>query len=281
MTAKMPLEISIGRFSKMTRLSVKALRLYAERGLLVPARVNAVNGYRYYHIDQAKRAEIIKVLRRVEMSLDQIHLILETESDQAIAELLSAHKARLSEKLAEQKRMLNYVEAMIQQNEIAMPYEVTTERQFPQTIATVRLQTTLAKIAADIQWGFAALIEGLAKADIAPLTAPMILYHNVIDEECGGDIEIAIPVDNAFNEIGDVQCRELEDTRVAFVTHKGSYLSLPLAYQSLTQWISENEYSIAGPTREIYLNDPHAVAEAELLTRLEFPLTGTANTRSV
>lgn len=32
--------VSIGRFSKMTRLSVKALRLYDEIGLLPPARVD-------------------------------------------------------------------------------------------------------------------------------------------------------------------------------------------------------------------------------------------------
>jgi len=38
--------VPIGRFSKMTRLSVKALRLYDENGLLPPAHVDPSSGYR-------------------------------------------------------------------------------------------------------------------------------------------------------------------------------------------------------------------------------------------
>jgi hypothetical protein len=37
--------IPIGQFSKMTRLSVKALRLYDENGLLAPARADASTGH--------------------------------------------------------------------------------------------------------------------------------------------------------------------------------------------------------------------------------------------
>jgi DNA-binding transcriptional MerR regulator len=38
--------VPIGRFSQATRLSPRALRLYDERGLLIPARVDADSGYR-------------------------------------------------------------------------------------------------------------------------------------------------------------------------------------------------------------------------------------------
>ncbi|GIE82066.1 hypothetical protein Aph02nite_80160 [Actinoplanes philippinensis] len=40
--------IPIGRFSRMSRLSIKALRFYAEQGLIVPAWVDPSSGYRYY-----------------------------------------------------------------------------------------------------------------------------------------------------------------------------------------------------------------------------------------
>ncbi|MEX1271244.1 MAG: MerR family DNA-binding transcriptional regulator, partial [Acidimicrobiia bacterium] len=49
--------VPIGRFSRMSRLSIKALRLYDEQGLLRPARVDPSSGYRYYRLAQAKRAE--------------------------------------------------------------------------------------------------------------------------------------------------------------------------------------------------------------------------------
>jgi hypothetical protein len=41
-------EISIGEFARRSRLSLKALRLYDERGVLVPSRVDQASGYRYY-----------------------------------------------------------------------------------------------------------------------------------------------------------------------------------------------------------------------------------------
>ena len=65
--------IPIGRFSKMTRLSLKALRLYDEKGLLPPAHIDSETGYRYYQHSQANRAEAIRLLRSVDMPLEEIN----------------------------------------------------------------------------------------------------------------------------------------------------------------------------------------------------------------
>jgi PPM family protein phosphatase len=40
--------LTIGEFAEATRISPKALRLYAEQGLLMPTRVDGDSGYRYY-----------------------------------------------------------------------------------------------------------------------------------------------------------------------------------------------------------------------------------------
>jgi len=45
-----------GQFGAAARLSPKALRLYAEQGLLVPATLDSGTGYRYYARDQLPRA---------------------------------------------------------------------------------------------------------------------------------------------------------------------------------------------------------------------------------
>ena len=45
-----------GRFGALTQLSPKALRLYADQGLLVPDRIDPATGYRYYAISQAATA---------------------------------------------------------------------------------------------------------------------------------------------------------------------------------------------------------------------------------
>ena len=48
-------EISIGEFARRSRLSLKALRLYDELGVLVPSRVDEVSGYRYYDVTSSTR----------------------------------------------------------------------------------------------------------------------------------------------------------------------------------------------------------------------------------
>ncbi|KYG63897.1 hypothetical protein AZI86_13855 [Bdellovibrio bacteriovorus] len=58
-----PKTFKISEFSKKTGLSIKALRLYEERGLLIPKR-NPLNGYRIYSEAQINEAERIMELRR-------------------------------------------------------------------------------------------------------------------------------------------------------------------------------------------------------------------------
>jgi DNA-binding transcriptional MerR regulator len=68
--------LSIGAFAQRSRLSLKALRLYAELDLLPPAEVERENGYRYYAVEQIERARLIGLLRRLEMPLARIGRVL-------------------------------------------------------------------------------------------------------------------------------------------------------------------------------------------------------------
>ena len=47
----------------------KALRLYDSLGLLTPAHVDEVSGYRFYRPDQLERARLVAWLRRLGMPL--------------------------------------------------------------------------------------------------------------------------------------------------------------------------------------------------------------------
>jgi DNA-binding transcriptional MerR regulator len=58
-------EISIGEFARRSRLSLKALRLYDERGVLVPARVDQASGYRYDDAAQLEEARLVVMPRQL------------------------------------------------------------------------------------------------------------------------------------------------------------------------------------------------------------------------
>jgi DNA-binding transcriptional MerR regulator len=85
-------EISIGEFARRSRLSLKALRLYDERGVLVPARVDQGSGYRYYDTGQLDQARLVVMLRQLQLPLA------------AIKELLACDPADAATRIAEHWR---------------------------------------------------------------------------------------------------------------------------------------------------------------------------------
>ena len=79
--------LSIGEFAHASRLSPKALRLYDELGLLVPARVEPGTGYRWYAPEQLEPARRVAALRRIGMPLAGIKRFLPLTPDDAVAAL--------------------------------------------------------------------------------------------------------------------------------------------------------------------------------------------------
>ncbi|ASK66278.1 serine/threonine protein phosphatase [Brachybacterium avium] len=81
--------LSIGELAAASGLSPKALRLYADSGLLVPRRVDPFTGYRSYGTDQVQRARLIAALRGLGMGLARIGVLCDLETGAAAAELRS------------------------------------------------------------------------------------------------------------------------------------------------------------------------------------------------
>lgn len=264
--------VTIGRFSKMTRLSVKALRLYDEAGLLQPAWVDPSSGYRYYRLSQANRAEAIRILRSVEMPLDQIGAVLSYDDAELVHKALTVHRARLADRLAEQERMLAFLERLIERKGGVMPYDVTVKDVPDQPVVAVRRTTTLTDIGTDLESGFQSLMQYMGPRGIEPSGAPLVVYHDVIDEDTAGDIEICLPVSEPVDGEDEVYGTTLAGTTVATTVHRGPYHEIGPAYHTLTGWISEHGHDMAGPPRELYLNDPQEVPPEEILTEIDWPI---------
>jgi len=121
----------IGRFSRLTGLTVKALRHYDELGLLRPAAVDPDTGYRSYSSDQVGRAEWIRTLRRLELPLDDIATILATDDPATLKRLLVEHRRRTVEREVELKWILQRLQPLIDGKEQIMG--TTAESLDPET----------------------------------------------------------------------------------------------------------------------------------------------------
>ncbi|MFD6115265.1 MerR family transcriptional regulator [Streptomyces yangpuensis] len=84
----------IGAFAQRSRLTSSALRFYADSGLLPPAEVDPVSGYRYYSTDQVARASTLRQLRELAMPLVAVEAVLGSGADEA-SRLLDEHVAKV------------------------------------------------------------------------------------------------------------------------------------------------------------------------------------------
>src|SRR5262245_36352872 len=87
-----PVLLRTGAFARASSLSVKALRVYHDMGLLVPSVVDPATGYRAYSPAQLTDAAIIRHLREVGVSLQDIHEVLEAR-DIGLARKVLAEQA--------------------------------------------------------------------------------------------------------------------------------------------------------------------------------------------
>lgn len=78
--------LKIGEFSKLSQMTVKALRFYEKEGFLIPASVDEWTGYRFYTTEQLATAARIKSYRQLDLSIEEIKAIFKGKKARKILE---------------------------------------------------------------------------------------------------------------------------------------------------------------------------------------------------
>lgn len=120
---------SIGELARASGLTVSALRFYDRSGVLVPALVDPVTGYRWYTDDQVGPARLVAGLRRVGMPLAGIAEALRHRHEPtAVHRLLDAHLRRLEDGLADARRELSRIRTLLDPEEIIVTTRLVLSR---------------------------------------------------------------------------------------------------------------------------------------------------------
>ena len=105
-------KLKIGEFSRMMQVTVKTLRHYEQKGLLLPYEVDEWTGYRYYSIDQMQELRYIRNLQKLGFSLDEIGDLQElgstTPSIRQLNEKISETECQLKILIARRKKLLEW-----------------------------------------------------------------------------------------------------------------------------------------------------------------------------
>lgn len=267
-----PALLSIGAFARRTRLSIKALRLYAELGLLEPAWVDPETGYRFYAPDQGDRARLIGLLRRLDMPLARIGRVLELDGPAAAREI-AAFWSDVEAEAAVKRRLVAYLERHLEGTGEPM-YTVETRDAPEQRVATLTRSLTVGALPAFIENGYARLGTHVTDAGARRDGSFFVIYHGEVNDDSDGPVELCLPFSGDVRPDGEIGVRTEPAHREAVTTITRAQVDFPAildAYGAVEAWIKREGLEMTASPREIYFTDAD-VAPDEPFCDIAFPI---------
>jgi DNA-binding transcriptional MerR regulator/effector-binding domain-containing protein len=261
-----------GAFARASTLSVKALRVYHEMGLLVPAVVDPETGYRAYSPAQLTDAAIIRLLREVGVSLQDIGTVLAARDLGYVRKVLAEQAERFQAGLDAVGRL---VDDLSLEAEEADPGGVVVRREEARLVLAVDGSPRMADLGAFVHRCQTVLWDAASASGAVVGGCFGGCYPTPIEEDrqdVTAFLPIAAPVLVApeFGSAG-VRVDELPACEVAVLELRGSYLGLEACYRRLGAWVAFHAVPADPPVRELYLT-PIGGPEEEPVTELLWPV---------
>src|SRR4051794_21865362 len=271
----MQTRLSIGDFSRMTYLSVKALRHYHEQGVLEPAEVDPATGYRFYVPSQVGPAQMIRRLRELGMPLDGVREVLRAPDADARAAALVAHLRRMERQLEETQQSVASLRTLLQES----PAPLAVQRR---EIQPMRALAVVEHVRGDdaVAWWMGAftLLHRLARGVRSGPDGALFPREFFEDEE--GEVTAFVPVDGTPRPSLHPRVREVVVPAItaAVAVHDGPFGDLDRTSGALGTWVRARAAGADGPIREYYLptGDPDDLLEHT--TEVCWPITGAGST---
>lgn len=105
--------LKIGEFARLGSVSPRTLRHYEDVGLLIPARVDPLTGYRAYDPEQLARLNRIVALKDLGLSLAQVAGLLDGVTAEQLYGMLALRRMQLQDEIDDQRAQLARVEARL------------------------------------------------------------------------------------------------------------------------------------------------------------------------
>ncbi len=245
---------TIGEFSMITHLSVKTLRYYHDEGILEPDHIEDDSGYRYYRESSIDKAMVIKMLRSLEFSINDIKDIVKNYSeDIEIMDFLESQQEKIKTKINTYKEMNLLISKMIERirsNEMKDKGIFNIEEKTVDNIifAGYRFKGKYT----DEGKGFR-IVSRAAGRHIAGRC--MSLYYDEGYRENDADIESGFPVSKTVCT-DNINCRIMKGGKAVTLIHNGTYDTIGRSYERIFKYINERNYRTILPGRQIYLKSP-------------------------
>jgi DNA-binding transcriptional MerR regulator len=267
--------MTIGAFAERTRLSPKALRLYDRLGLLPPARTDHASGYRLYSEDQVASAQLIALLRRLDMPLLVIADIATKPSSEA-AEAVGKYWARIQSVMADRRALVSYIQAKLTGADMTS-YDIQTRTIPERNLLSISRHLHAAETDSFFDEAFTRLrsaapgVEGI-------VGAPFLVFYGEVSDDSDGPIELCRPVAtlNTVDAVtADVQLRVEPAHDEVFIRLSMKDMGWPAmapVVDALEAWVREQRREPAGALRQVLIADQRAAGPETPVCDLSVPL---------
>ena len=239
-------EVNIGEFARRSRLSVKALRLYDKRRVLVPARVDEASGYRYYDVTQLEDARLVSMLRQLDLSLAAIRKLVACDPADA-ADQIAVHWRKVESVHDARRELADYLVNRLSGKK-SVVYEVATRELSERSVLCLKRNV-------DEKGAWALGKEFIAIMRERPLPrmegregAAFSIFWGEVSADSDGPVEWCKPIPQAeartlAEHYPELTLRTDPAHREAFVAlgpAGGTPVQWQLASESLSNWAAES-----------------------------------------
>src|SRR5690349_5952313 len=269
----------IGDFSRIARVSARLLRFYDELGLFVPVHADEQTGYRYYAIEQLAELNRILVLKELGFNLDQVRDILRSKVDPSeLRNMLVLRRNDVEQTLAAESRRLQQIETRIAQLEsdgaLSADDVIVREEPAHEILSIRRIVPSFAAAR-----GLILELRELARPLLPRGAAPSLLgiAHSAQFEQDEIDVEFGLVVDDipaaAGSKASALTRRTLEGVdRMAVCVRVGLPEDAHLVTARIGQYLAASGDSLAGPSREMFLELPNPERMHESVVEMQFAI---------
>ena len=267
---------SSGEFSKLSNLSIKALRLYHDAGILIPKLVDRETGYRYYDYDNVERARVIVLLRQMMLSVEDIKSLLqECNDDMDALAFLESRRTELENKIRAMKNAKSALDKIVESERRALvliksqAFKIEEKLLPPVLMAGIRIQGKYPEIAK----AFSKLGRSVGGSIAGK---PFGLFYDTEYKESDADFEGCFPVKKE-KKVEGVSFRKLLGGKAVTLVHQGPYEHIGRSYAKVLSHLAERGYRGTTPSRELYVKGPGMIFKGnpnQYLTEIQMLVEG-------
>lgn len=260
----------ISEFSKITNISVKALRYYDEEKILQPSS-RGENNYRLYDETDYNKAKLIGLLRSFDFSIIEVRDVLSLcENEEDLPFIIKEKIAIIETNIKKEKTLISSLEKhlikMSERETNDMNYIIEIKEIPSVKVASIRFQGSYSDVGKYIGTIYKEVMGNAAGA-------PFNCYYDECYQEIA-DIELCVPIKKSITA-KSTTVKQLPPISAICTTHVGSYETLNLAYKALLDYTKANSIECDLPSREIYQKGPGSIFKGnpdKYVTDIMFPI---------